>query len=91
LDLNPKDHILAYNVGEIFFSNNKTEEAIRYFNQAATIKPDWGQPHLKIGYAYLNSADYKNAIAAFKKFLELDPQSKEAPAIKDVIKSLKDL
>jgi tetratricopeptide (TPR) repeat protein len=89
LELDPKDEILAYNVGEIFFSNNKTAEAIHYFKLAASIKPAWGTPHLKMGYAYLNTADYKNAVACFNKFLQLDPQSKEAPAIKEIIASLK--
>jgi tetratricopeptide (TPR) repeat protein len=91
LELDPKDEILAYNVGEIFFSNNKTNEAIHYFKLASLIKPKWGTPHLKMGYAYLNSADYKNAVTCFKKFLELDPESAEAPAIKELIASLKDM
>ena len=91
LELYPKDEILAYNVGEIFFSNNKTEEAIHYFKLAASIKPDWGEPHLKLGYTYLNTADYKNAVASFKKFLELAPQSKQAAEITELIKSLEEM
>lgn len=91
LDLSPKDEILAYNVGEIFFSNNKTQEAIHYFKLAASIKPDWADPHLKLGYTYLNSGDYKSAIGSFNKFLELAPDSDQAESIKEVIKSLKDM
>jgi len=88
LELYPKDEILAYNVGEIFFSSNKTKQAIHYFKLAASVKTDWGEPHLKLGYTYLNTADYKNAIASFKKFLELAPQSKQAAEIKELIQSL---
>ncbi len=91
LELDPKDEILAYNVGEIFFSNGKTDEAVHYFKLSSSVKPEWALPHLKIGYAYLNSEDYKNAVASFKKFLELDPQSNEAVAVKELVKSLKDL
>lgn len=90
LELNPTDEILAYNVGEIFFSNNKTDEALVYFKLATTIKPEWSQPYLKIGYAYLNSGDFPNAKANFNKFLELDANSPEAPAIKELLDSLKD-
>jgi len=89
LSINPKDEILAYNVGEIFFSNNKTAEAIKYFKLASTIKPNWGQPYLKMGYTYLNTADYKNAIASFNKFMELSPDSPDVPVIKELIESLK--
>jgi tetratricopeptide (TPR) repeat protein len=91
LDLSPEDEILAYNVGEIFFSNNKTREAIHYFQLAASIKPGWADPHLKLGYTYLNSGDYKSAVDSFNKFLELAPDSDQADTIKEVIKSLKDL
>lgn len=91
LDLDPTNEILAYNVGEIFFSNNKTDDAIKYFTLASSIKPKWGMPHLKMGYAYLNSARYKEAVESFKKFLELEPDNAEAPAVQELLKSLKDM
>jgi Tfp pilus assembly protein PilF len=91
LDLDPNDEILAYNVGEIFFSNGKTDEAIHYFKLAASVKPEWAEPHLKIGYAFLNAAKYKEAVASFEKFLELAPDHDEAPTVKEVIKSLKEM
>jgi tetratricopeptide (TPR) repeat protein len=91
LELDPSNEILAYNVGEIFFSNNKTDDAITYFKLASSIKPTWGMPHLKMGYAYLNSADYKNAVACFNEFLKLDPNHAEAAGIKELVKSLKDM
>jgi len=34
----PKDEILAYNVGEIFFSNQGLDEALKYFDLASQIK-----------------------------------------------------
>jgi tetratricopeptide (TPR) repeat protein len=91
LELNTEDEILAYNVGEIFFSNNKTEEAIRYFKLAASIKPQWPEPYVKLGYTYLNSGDYKSAIESFEKFLEMAPDSDQADTIQEVIKSLKEM
>lgn len=91
VDLNPKDEILAYNVGEIFFSNEKNEEAVKYFTIASQIKPQWGLPHLKLGYVYLNLGDMKKAVEHFSKFVELDPENSEVPAINDLIKSLKEM
>jgi Tfp pilus assembly protein PilF len=91
VDLNPKDEILAYNVGEIYFGNNKNEEAVKYLSIASQIKPQWGTPHLKLGYVYLNLGDMKKAVEHFSKFVKLDPENPEVPAINDLIKSLKDM
>jgi tetratricopeptide (TPR) repeat protein len=88
VELNPKDEILAYNVAEIFFGNNKNEEAVKYYNIASQIKPKWGIPYLKLGYVYLNLGDMKKAVESFTKFVEVDPGNPEVPAIKDLIKSL---
>ncbi|UCC40056.1 MAG: tetratricopeptide repeat protein [Candidatus Aminicenantes bacterium] len=79
------NEILAYNVGEIYFSNQKIDEAIHYFDLSTQIKPDWGPPYLKLGYSYLNKGEYEKAKLNLNKFLELDPESPEAPKIKDLI------
>lgn len=81
----PENEILAYNVGEIYFSNQKIDEAIHYFELSTQIKFDWGPPYLKLGYAYLNKGDYEKAKLNLNKFLELDPESPEAPAVKSMI------
>ena len=81
----PENEILAYNVGEIYFSNHKIDEAIHYFELSTQIKSDWGPPYLKLGYAYLNKGDYENAKLNLNKFLELDPESPEVPAVKNMI------
>ncbi|MCP4219394.1 MAG: tetratricopeptide repeat protein [bacterium] len=89
IELNPKDENLAYNVGAIFFGNNKNQEAIKYFEMAASIKPAWALPHLKLGYVHLNLGDMKKAVTCFEKFLEMDPENPQAEATKEVVKSLK--
>jgi len=81
----PDNEILAYNVGEIYFSNRKIEEAIHYFELSTQIKSDWGPPYIKLGYAYLNKGDYEKAKLNLNKFLELDPESPEAPTVKNMI------
>lgn len=89
LELNPKDEVLAYNVAEIYFNNQKVDDAIAYYILATQIKPDWGTPFLKLGYAYLNKADYDKAIDAFGKFLQVEPNSDQVPVVQAVIDSLK--
>lgn len=91
VDLNPKDEILAYNVGEIFFGNNKYDEALKYFEVARDIKPEWSIPYLKLGYVYSNTGDMKKAIENFKKFVQLDPENPETPVINELIKGLEEM
>jgi tetratricopeptide (TPR) repeat protein len=81
----PENEILAYNVGEIYFSSQKIDEAIKYLEISIQIKPDWPPPYMKLGYVYLNKGDYSNAEANFKKFLEMDPNSPEAPTVQNIL------
>ncbi len=88
IEIDKSDHALAYNIAEILFVGGKTDESITYYNLAIKIKPDWPNSYKQIGYAYLNKGDIKKAIEMFQKFLKLDPDSPEAPGLKEVIKSL---
>ena len=86
--LNPKDEVLAYNVAEIFFGRNQTDEAIKNYQLAIQIKPEWSEPYLKLGYAYLNKGDMAKAIENLQKFLKADPESPQAPVVQSLIESL---
>jgi len=88
LALSPEDEAAAYNVGEILFSNQKTDEAIRYFELAAAIKKDWPKPYHKLGFVYLNKGDYAKSLENFKTFIALDPASPEVPAVKSVMEAI---
>ena len=88
LEVDPSDHALAYNVAEILFAAGKTDDAIKYYQLAIRIKPDWPKSYAQLGYAYLNKGDTKAAIENLKKFVELAPDSPETPGVKEVIKSL---
>jgi tetratricopeptide (TPR) repeat protein len=89
LERNSQDEILAYNVGEILFSNAKMDEALEYFTMAATIKPTWADAFLKLGYVHLNKTEYDKAKENFKKFLELDPDHPQAQSVKSILDYLK--
>ncbi len=86
--LSPKDEILAYNVAEIYFASNNNEEALKYYDIALLIKPQWAEPFLKKGYVYMNMGDFPKAIESLKKFMELDPENPQAPVAEEIIKSL---
>jgi tetratricopeptide (TPR) repeat protein len=89
IESSPKDEVLAYNVGEIYFSNQGLDEALKYFQLASLIKPDWPDPYLKLGYVYLNKADNANAIAKFEKFLTLEPDDERAAMVKTILAAIR--
>ena len=88
LDLSPEDAAAAYNVGEILFSNQKTDEAIPYFELAVKIRPDWPKAYNRLGLVYLNKGDFDKALESLRKFVELDPQNPEAGNVRTTIAAI---
>jgi tetratricopeptide (TPR) repeat protein len=88
LDISPLDQTAAYNVGEIFFSNQKIDEAITYFEMAIKIKKDWSKPYLRLGMVYLNKGDFPKALENLNKFVEMDPENPEVPNAKGMIAAI---
>jgi tetratricopeptide (TPR) repeat protein len=88
LDISPQDQAAAYNVGELLFSNQKIDEAIRYLELAIQIKKDWPKPYLKLGYVYLNKGDFAKSLENFNAFIKLDPENPEVPQVKNMIETI---
>ncbi len=80
-----RDPKKLFALGEQLLLNDELENAIRCFSLASQQKPDWSAPYLKMGYAYFNLGETKKALEYFRKFLELDPQSSDAPAVKEIV------
>lgn len=91
LEISPEDPGAAYNVGVIFFSNQKVDDAIAYFELALKIKNDWPKVYHRLGLAYLNKGDLAKAVENLKKFLELDPQNPEAAGVKAAIAAIEQI
>lgn len=90
IDLDPADHALAFNVAEIMMQAGNTDEAIRYYEMAIRIKPDWPKSYLKLGYAWLNKGNIKIALEAFAKCVEIGPaDDPDVVQAKDIIKKIK--
>jgi tetratricopeptide (TPR) repeat protein len=88
LDISPQDEVAAYNVGELLFSNQKIDEAIRYLELATQIKKDWPKPYLKLGYVYLNKGDFAKSLENFNTFIKLDPENPEVAQVKSIIETI---
>ena len=88
LEISPLDQTAAYNVGEIFFSNQKIDEAIVYFEMAIKIKKDWSKPYNRLGVVYLNKGDFAKALENFQAFIAMDPENPEVPNAKAMIAAI---
>ncbi len=85
LELDPRDEILAYNVGEIYFAHQKLDEAIEYYEFATQIKPDWSDSYYKLGLVFLNKTDYEKAKDNLKKFLMLEPDTERSANVRNIL------
>jgi tetratricopeptide (TPR) repeat protein len=83
------DEIIPFNVAEIYFNQGNTAKALEYYQTAATRRPDWPEPHLKMGYAHLNGGNMDAAIASFQKVVEIAPDSPQAQMAQAALSSLK--
>ena len=82
------DAIVPFNVAEIYFNQGDAAKALEYYQVAAEYKPDWADPHLKMGYAYLNTGDLDGAKVSFQKVVEVAPDSPQAQMAQAALSSL---
>jgi len=78
-----------YNLGEVKFAKGETDEAVKYYQRASDIDPNWGKPLFKLGLARLQKADTAGTIEIMNKLIEVDPNSPEAVQAKGLIEQLK--
>ncbi len=88
LEVSPADEKVAYNVAEIFFANQKIDEAIQYYLVAIQIRKDWPKPYDKLGLAYLNKGDYAKALECLRKYVVMDPESPSAAEARNIISAI---
>jgi tetratricopeptide (TPR) repeat protein len=89
IEMAPQDENLPYNVAEICFSSGQVDDAIRYFDMASQIKPDWPDPYLRVAYAYLNKGDSAKAAESLEKFIKLEPGTERTAQAKAVLDAIK--
>lgn len=66
------------NRGNEFFYQGKFEEAIRFYDEALALKPDYSEALFNKGTALCEQGKLKEAISLFDKVLEINPQDWEA-------------
>ncbi len=89
IEMAPQDENLAYNVAEIYFSNQNIDEAQKYFEMATQIKPDWPDPYYRLALVYINKGDLTKGAENLEKFIKLEPNTERTTQAKAMLESIK--
>jgi len=57
------------------------EDAIREFEQAARLAPDWSAPYFNLGVVQKKAGKYQEALNSYRKYLELAPNAPDAAQV----------
>jgi tetratricopeptide (TPR) repeat protein len=80
--LNPLQAEKEYRVGLYYLKKGTARAAARRFEEATKWNPGYAEAYEKLGEALSKLRDEKGAHEAYKKFLELQPDGKEAAAVR---------
>jgi tetratricopeptide (TPR) repeat protein len=80
--LNPLQAEKEVRIGNYYFKKGSYKAAARRFEEATRWNPSLADAFLRMGDAQLKLKNPKEARAAYSKFLELEPDSKSAAAVK---------
>ena len=92
--LDPSNPALRLNLGGIFYSLGAYSDAIKIFEQAVSLKPDWSNAHYNLAWASYQAKDVQRAVQEMQNVLVLinNPKSEDYKlAQKDLEKFKKDL
>eukprot|EP01016_Furgasonia_blochmanni_P014917 TRINITY_DN1797_c0_g1_i3.p1 TRINITY_DN1797_c0_g1~~TRINITY_DN1797_c0_g1_i3.p1 ORF type:complete len:608 (+),score=221.37 TRINITY_DN1797_c0_g1_i3:156-1979(+) len=73
IELNPNDHVFYSNRSGAFASLEEYEKALEDANKCVSLKPDWAKGYTRKGLAEFYLRNLDDAIATYKKGLELEP------------------
>ncbi len=77
-----------YETGLSLFNRGKYEEAIKHFERATELVPDFGKAYLYTGRAYLNLGKWREALPPLRTAFRLSPEETKqeiADIIMDII------
>lgn len=73
--LEPDHPAIAYQMGQTYFSQGKTDEAVMMFEKAVILDQKYPDPHFMLGKTHMQQKNYEKAISEIDKYLELDPDT----------------
>lgn len=92
IQTDPTNPMLRLDLGGVYVSMQNYEQAIRLFQQAAELKPDWPNAHFNLANAYKLKGEKQLALDALKQTQQLLPMdSPERPKVDGQIAELERL
>lgn len=88
----PLNPLLRLNVGGIYYSARNYDLAIRFFSDAANLKPDYANAYFNLSVALRDKGDLRNAQAAAEqvvRILQADTNSPDYKTASDYLADLK--
>jgi tetratricopeptide (TPR) repeat protein len=80
--LNPLQAEKELTTGNFYFKKGNFKAAAHRFEEATRWNPAYGEAWVRLGDARLRQKDKKAARDAYSKYLEVEPEGKEAEAVK---------
>ena len=74
-----------YNIGVIYYNKANYDEAIKYFKKSTDVYSEFAQGYYQLGMTYTALNKIPEALAALKKFMELDPESPNFQTAKAIV------
>jgi predicted Zn-dependent protease len=93
VERNPQDAVSQYNLGRVLWAQGgmqNAQQVLDHFAAAVQADPKMAGPWRDIGVVFYEARDMKRAGLAFEKYLELAPDSPEAPKIRAFLEVLKE-
>jgi tetratricopeptide (TPR) repeat protein len=89
LEIEPNNAEVYYNLGIIHYKNDRTDDAVKNFITSKGLDPDYAPTYYQLGLAYIKNGERDKAIQNLEMFLEKDPDSPQAPQVRNILESLK--
>ncbi|MDO8497461.1 MAG: tetratricopeptide repeat protein [bacterium] len=69
--LDPQNPVYRLNLGGVYYALQNFDEAIKVFEQAILIKPDWPNAHYNLAWSAFQKKDYQRAVNEMQGVLSL--------------------
>ncbi|NIM16271.1 MAG: tetratricopeptide repeat protein [Candidatus Aminicenantes bacterium] len=88
--LDQKDSLLCSDLGSYYYMKKDHKSAIIFYSAAIKVNPEIAaETYMYLGNSYVYNRDGVNGIKYYQKYLELDPNGKFVPQVKNVLEKLK--
>jgi cytochrome c-type biogenesis protein CcmH/NrfG len=78
LSVTSRNYLAHNNLGVALFIEGRTDEAMRHYNAALLIKPDYEDAHYNIGMVLAAQGNYEEAIHRYREALRIKPDNANA-------------